>query len=61
MPISVKYCLISVFLNTSVKNLSWTQNISKANESAKSIRANLAPEYGYAVIAENFVKELREN
>jgi hypothetical protein len=61
MPIPVKFCLILVILNTSVEKLSWTQNISKANESAKSIRANLAPEYGYAVIAENFVKELREN
>jgi hypothetical protein len=26
-----------------------------------SVRANLTPEYDYAVIAENFVKELREN
>jgi hypothetical protein len=61
MPIAVKFCLISVILNTSVEKLSLNQNISKANESTKSTRANLAPGYSYAVIAENFFKELREN
>jgi hypothetical protein len=61
MPIPVKFCLISVILNTSVEKRSWTQNISKANESAKSIRANLTLEHGYAHISEKFVKELPEN